>query len=383
MNRPELFAIMNDIARKPHKGEPGPQNKHESGEGRSTARGGAIAWVAIAVLALIVAAILTPIAGHAGPDSAADAAGPHPHKHRHKGPTPTPTPMALPPEVKAKVPVYRAGAVQFHDGELLTYEASWLGIPAAEARVRFRKKVKDPSRQDLSSKDPTRKDRTQKDPAKELANKSPSRDDPQLSDTPRSRWIAEVWVQTTPYADVFYKMRDYMRESVAEDTLHTGRIHVDQHENSRLDNYDVAIDRPGQMVTVTKTSKHGTQVKQFIASDPWGPLSGAMMALSLDLTPGKTYAFDVFGGSQRYVFSFDVQERERIHTVLGDFDALRIVPDVWYVSDGKLRSQAHGTVLWVTADKRHLPLRIQSEAFIGFVYADLIKIEDDGSAGKS
>jgi hypothetical protein len=178
-------------------------------------------------------------------------------------------------------------------------------------------------------------------------------------------------------------MRDYMRESVAEDTLHSRGVHVDQHENSRLDNYDVAIDRAAQMVTVTKTSKHGTQVKQFIASDPWGPLSGAMMAVSLDLTPGKTYAFDVFGGSQRYVFSFDVQERERIHTVLGDFDALKIVPDVWYVSDGKLRSQAHGTVLWVTADKRHLPLRIQSEAFIGSVYADLIKIEEAAPPGKS
>src|SRR5258708_20163955 len=137
------------------------------------------------------------------------------------------------------------------------------------------------------------------------------------------------------------------------------------------------------MVSVTANSKPGTPVKQFIASDPLGPLSGAMMALSQDLTPGHTYAFDVFGGSQRYVFSFDVQERERIHTVLGDFDALRIVPDVWYVSDGKLRSQAHGTVLWVTADKRHLPLRTQSEAFIGFLYAAFINIAHNGSPAQS
>lgn len=277
--------------------------------------------------------------------------------------------MALPPEVKAKVPVYKAGPAPFHDGEQLYYQASWLGIPAAEARVSFRKR----------------------EAGKGALGRDPSRDDPDPGISPgaqeplqsRSRWIADVWVNTTPYADVFYKMRDHMRENLAEDTLRTGRIHVDQHENSRLDTYDVTFDRPAQMVTVTKTSKHGVQTKQFIASDPFGPLSGAMMALSLDLTPGKTYAFDVFGGSQRYVFSFDVQARERIHTVLGDFDALRIVPDVWYVSDGKLRSQAHGTVLWVTADKRHLPLRIQSEAFIGSVYADLVKVEDDGRGAAS
>ena len=30
-----------------------------------------------------------------------------------------------------------------------------------------------------------------------------------------------------------------------------------------------------------------------------------------------------------------MKERERIHTALGEFDAIRIVPNVWYVSDGE------------------------------------------------
>ena len=339
---------MTDIARK-QAGDALPQY------GRTYARVSA----ALCVVAMLVAAALAPTPIDAAPDSAPDASGLHPHRHLHK-PTPTPTPMALPPDVKAKVPVYRPGLVPFHNGEQLFYEASWLGIPAAEAQVSFRQDVKKP-----------------RDAA---AHKDPPREDQRAGDAPQSRWVAEVWVKTTPYADVFYKMRDHMRENVAEDTLHTGWIHVDQHENSRLDTWDVTLDRPTQIVTVTKTNKRGVLSKQFIASDPWGPLSGAMMALSQDLTPGKTYAFDVFGGSQRYVFSFDVQARERIHVALGDFDAIRIVPDVWYVSDGKLRSQAHDTVLWVSADKRHLPLRIQSQAFIGSVYADLIKVEGDGSS---
>jgi hypothetical protein len=343
----------------------------------SNARAGWLACGAIGMLALFALAILAPIAGSAAPDSAPDASSPRPHKRRHKV-TATPTPMALPPEVKAKVPVYSPAQIPFRDGQELTYQASWLGIPAAEARVRFRKKIKDPSRQN-PQKNPAQKDQSRSDPPKSDSKQTEA----QRSDLPRERWIAEVWVQTTPYADVFYKMRDYVRESVAEDTLHSGNIHVDQHENSRLYSYDVAIDRPAQMVTVTSNSKHGTQTKQFISSDPFGPLSGAMMALSQDLTPGRTYAFDVFGGSQRYVFAFDVQERARIHTALGDFDAFRIVPDVWYVSDGKLRSQAHGTVVWVSADKRHLPLLIQSEAFIGSVRAELIKVDGAGPPGKS
>lgn len=55
------------------------------------------------------------------------------------------------------------------------------------------------------------------------------------------------------------------------------------------------------------------------------------------------------------------------------------MPDVWYVSDGELRSEAHGTVLWISADQRHLPLRIEAQVYIGYVRADLIKV--DGKDG--
>ena len=88
--------------------------------------------------------------------------------------------------------------------------------------------------------------------------------------------------------------------------------------------------------------------------------------------------FDVFSGSQRYVFAFVVDKREKIHLDLGDFDAWKIVPNVWYVSDGEIRSEARNTVLWISADERHLPLRIQAQAYIGYVRADLIKIDGKG-----
>jgi len=247
--------------------------------------------------------------------------------------------MALPPEVKAKVPAYKPGPIPFHDGEQLIYQASWTGIPAAQARLEFHKQQKND----------------------------------------QQRWLGEIWIETNAFADLFYKMRDYMKESMAADTLHTTGVYLVQHEKSRLNYYDVTMDRPAQLVTMTKKNHKGTQSKEYIASDPWGPISGAMMALTQNFEPGKTYAFDVFSGSQRYVFAFVVDKRETIHLSLGDFDAWRIVPDVWYVSDGELRSEAHGTTLWISADERHLPLRIQAQAYIGYVRADLIKI--DGKDG--
>jgi hypothetical protein len=285
--------------------------------------------------ALVILAATTALAPSASVN-AAPSGEPHATSRvkPRKTPKPAPTPIALPDDVKAKIPVYKPGSSPFHDGEQLIFQASWIGIPAAQARVEFHKRRKDPS-----------------------------------------QWLAEAWVETNSVTDVFYKMRDYMREKIAIETLHTDELYLIQHESTRLNYYTVSFNRPAQLVTVEKKNHKGTHSTEFVASDPWGPLSASMMALTLDFKAGKTFAFDVFSGSQRYVFSFDVQKRERIRTPLGDFDAWRVVPDVIYLSDGKLRSQAHGTVLWISADEHHLPLRIEAQAFIGYVRADLIRID--------
>jgi hypothetical protein len=272
----------------------------------------------------------------------ADEPNPMPQRRPRHSPKPAPTPMTLPADIKDKVPVYKLGPVPFHDGEQLLYQASWIGVPAAQAKIVFHKKKKD-----------------------------------------ATRWVPEIWVQTNAFADVFYRMRDYLRENIAVDSLNSDELYLVQHENSRLNYYTVKFDRSADKVTLLKENHKGKQTKEFIASNPYGPLSGAMMALTQEFGVGKHYAFDVFSGSQRYVFSFDVDKRERIRTSLGEFDAWRIVPDVLYMSDGNLRNQAHGTVLWISADKRHLPLRIESQAFIGVVRADLIEIDGHNNVAEN
>ncbi|MGH7814806.1 MAG: DUF3108 domain-containing protein [Candidatus Binataceae bacterium] len=267
--------------------------------------------------------------------------------HRHR-PRPAPTPAALPANVKARLHEYAPGPIPFHDGEQLVFRASWVGIPVAQVRFTLHKK------------------------AVARAGDPPGGDPAQ--------WIAQAWVQTNPFADLFFKMRDYVRESIAAGTLRTGGVHIVQHENSRFDIYDVKIDRARDLVIAAKKNHKRTVTKEFISADPWGPLSGAMMALTQPLAAGKSYLFDVFTGGQRYVFAFNVERREQIATPLGDFAAWRIVPQVVYMSDGKLRSEARGTTLWVSADQRHLPLRIESDAFIGTVRADLISVDGHGIA---
>ena len=244
---------------------------------------------------------------------------------------PAATPSALPNGV-AEPPAYKATAVPFRDGQKLVFQASWAGIPVATARVELHSKKKTPD-----------------------------------------RWSAETWVETNKFADVFFKMRDYMSEDLDHRSLISRQMYIRQSENKRLNDFKADFDRQDGIVTLTKHNRKGQQVKRFSSTNPWGPISGAMMALSMPMAPGNHYAFDVFTGSTRYIFDLKVGPRAKITTLLGTFDAYPVTPAVDYESDGKLSESATGTVIWVSADERRLPLRAESQAFFGRVRADLVE----------
>jgi hypothetical protein len=242
------------------------------------------------------------------------------------------SPKAL-PEGIAEPPAYKVGVTPFHDGQRLVFQASWVGIPVATARVELHSGKKAPG-----------------------------------------SWSAEAWVETNKYADVLFKMRDYVTEDLDQHTLVSRDLYIRQNENKRHNDFKADFDRSSGVVTLVKHNRKGELVKRFISSNPWGPLSGAMLALSLPMAPGQHYAVDVFTGSTRYIFDFKVAAREKITTQLGTFDAYRLIPTVDYESDGKLSQSATGIMIWVSADDRRLPLRAQSQAFIGQVQADLIQV---------
>src|SRR5262249_25949214 len=140
--------------------------------------------------------------------------------------------------------------------------------------------------------------------------------------------------------------------------------------------YTIQFDRPDSLVKMEKKDRTGyIKHREFIAADPFGPLSGAMMARTMQFQPGDRVVFDIFTGTQRYVLGFHVDGRERITVPAGTFDAFKVTADVVYLSDGDARSKVRETYVWVSADDRPLPLRIAVSAWIGTLHADLVKIE--------
>ena len=106
-----------------------------------------------------------------------------------------PAPKALPDGI-TEPPVYKLTTPAFHDGQKMVFEASWIGIPVATARVELHRKGKDPG-----------------------------------------PWTAEAWVETNKFADVLFKMRDYLAEDLDQKSLTSRKMYIRQSENKRLNDF--------------------------------------------------------------------------------------------------------------------------------------------------
>ncbi len=275
--------------------------------------------------------MLAPLYPGARPAGAASAPNSAAAARKRRLPPP-PKPIALPADLD--IPDYRPGPNPFRSGESLVYEASWMNVPAGDARIVIARNSAHP---DL--------------------------------------WSGMMWLNTSPVVDLVYRMRDFFHENFAAGTLRPENIQITQHENHRLYHWRVAFDYDARTITATRFNRRGgVTIRRFTGGDPLGPFSGAIMALSQPLKPGSDLKFDIFSGGNRYVFGFDVVGRERITTALGAFDTVKIEPSVIWMSEGSFRADARETAIWITDDARHLPVRIAAAIFFGNVYADLVSV---------
>ncbi len=118
---------------------------------------------------------------------------PRPPAPRPARPRVRPTPAPLPLPSNLHIPAYTPGPSPFRDGETLVYRASWMGVPAAEARVLI-------ARAKLH---------------------------PEL-------WTGTMWLNTSAVVDIVYRMRDVFHENFDYISLRPHDISILQHEKQRL-----------------------------------------------------------------------------------------------------------------------------------------------------
>ncbi len=236
----------------------------------------------------------------------------------------------LPPGID--IPGYAPGPVPFHPGEQLSYTVSWEQLPVAFARISLR-------------------------------------NEPGHS----QEWLGEATVATNRLVDVFYRMRAYLREELPAGSLASEQVFIRHNENGRLTEYSVNFDRAAGAVETIRRKRDHVEVRRFAARHPLGPIGASLLAISQPIRVGASMTLDVFAATDRYVIQFHVARRERIHLGADDIDAFRVIPTLLYVSNPKNHYKVRQATIWISADQRHIPLRIQADTFVGRIYIDLAK----------
>ncbi len=89
----------------------------------------------------------------------------------------------------------------------------------------------------------------------------------------------------------------------------------------------------------------------------------------LPLSEGKNYEVPTQSGGKNYRLIVKVGKREKITVPAGTFDCFKVRP---LIQQGTVFRNNEEMDIWITADERHMPVKIQSGIVIGSIDVDLL-----------
>jgi hypothetical protein len=175
----------------------------------------------------------------------------------------------------------------------------------------------------------------------------------------RSEAVAGVW----PVKDKYVTYWDFNNQRV----LGSDMMEDQNHQRRRV---RVKLNDDGKSATVVRQKEgEAPSEKQHDVLEGALDVAGATFALrNLPLEVGREYAYPVFTGSKSFLMKARVEARESVSTRQGKQDAFRL--RVYTEFSGNLASK-RDLVAWLTADARHLPVRLEAELALGSLVAEL------------
>ncbi len=145
--------------------------------------------------------------------------------------------------------------------------------------------------------------------------------------------------------------------------------------------------RPGGVRSLRQSTKQGFSKSDWMNFYVHGlrDMAGALLLVrSQPLKKGDTISLAVFPGEWMYLVRVKVVGREKIRWQGQKRDALRASLEIdWIGKDYSLKphKKFHRGTVWVSDDEIRLPLRVEVKVFIGYVFAELEKIQVAGMSG--
>jgi hypothetical protein len=221
----------------------------------------------------------------------------------------------------------------FHPGEILTFQVKWAFIPAGEAVLEV---IPTESKDGLKS------------------------------------YHFAMTARTYSYIDPFYKVRDRIDAYTDEGMTHSIQYKKKKEGKSKKD-----------IVVNFNWEKQEAQYSNFGEKrEPVSLLDGAFDPLSVfyafrlhDLDEDTEIEKPVTDGKKCVMGKASVVKREKVKVVSGTYDTYLVEPDLRHIGGLFEKTKNAKLQIWVTADKRHIPVKIKSKVIVGSFVGELISTE--------
>ena len=171
--------------------------------------------------------------------------------------------------------------------------------------------------------------------------------------------------QTNSFFDKIHKVRDTI-ESLVETSLKRSRhYHKKQQEGRFFRNDELIFDYPKEEVNLKRNGVIKNSIKIQKDKDLLDPLSVLYYVRSLDLHIGDMVEARVVDGKNVYLMQIDVIKRERVKTWVGYFDCLKVEPKMQNMEGIFHKKSKANIYVWLTNDQYKIPVKIESEVFVG------------------
>jgi hypothetical protein len=118
----------------------------------------------------------------------------------------------------------------------------------------------------------------------------------------------------------------------------------------------------------------GRRGKTEIVTNTQDIISAIYYARSLDMTNAKTgviFPVPFYLDGKTYELRFKFEKRETIKTELGTFRTIKVKPQL---IEGRVFKDNEALTLWVTDDDNKIPVRVESDIFVGSIKVDLLEM---------
>ena len=172
------------------------------------------------------------------------------------------------------------------------------------------------------------------------------------------------------FVDIFYKVRDRIDAYVTADVTHSILYKKKQREGKSVRDIVVNFDWQHKKAQYTNFKEKLAPIE--ILPGSFDPLSAFYFIRLVDFKGKSTIERPITDGKECIIGRLSIIKKETIHLKTGTYDTYLIEPELKHIGGVFEKSKNAKIQLWVTADKRKIPVKIKSKVAVGSFVGELV-----------